>query len=447
MLLTSQTDVINLTTSTVADIDIQASWDDITTTTFTPGRTNTKFTSAKTDIIIGHPGASTQRQIKTIVIRNIHATTSNIISITHTDGSTSVTVYSRTLLAGEAVEYNGRIWQPFSAAGVPESTIVSPATDIQVFTTGGAGTWTPPTTFTPKFVHVLMWGGGGGGGAGASLATATVAKGGGGGGGGCFAERTFLYSDLGGAQSLNVGSAGTAGAQGAAGALGGDGGVGGNSTFGTTVRLTAYGGGGGRGGAISAAVTGGGGGGGCMGAGGTGTTSAGAQGAPAGAIPYVGGMGTPGPATVITTHVTEFGGGGGGGSTSAPLSCLGGSSLWGGGGGGSGSHHNATPAVIAGSAGGGSNSYTVGTGGGTGRDDNTLTVPTKGEDGQPGDSTKGGGGGGGGGSTTTASTAGGAGGAGGINGGGGGGGGVGMNPGLGGNGGAGGVGTIYVFSW
>jgi len=39
--------------------------------------------------------------------------------------------------------------------------------DVQVFSATGAGTWTKPTTFTPKVVEVVMWGGGGGGGRGA----------------------------------------------------------------------------------------------------------------------------------------------------------------------------------------------------------------------------------------------------------------------------------------
>ena len=313
MIMTTASDLIQMVTSTTADIDVQASWVDITTTTFTPGRTNTKVAANQTTTIVGSPAGSTQRQIKTIVIRNIHAATTNVITVIHNDNSNAQIVYYRSLLAGESIEYTGTIWIPYNAKGIPIYTDSLPTLDIQVFITAGAGTWIYPTSFTPSVVQVVMWGGGGGGGAGASLATSTVIKGGGGGGGGCFAERVFKASDLNANQSLNVGSAASAGAHGGAGNAGGDGGPGGNSTFGTTVLFTAYGGGGGRGGQISALATGGGGSGGVAGAGVTAAgAAAGAAGAPAGAIPYVGGMGAPGPITVITTHNSEYGGGGGG---------------------------------------------------------------------------------------------------------------------------------------
>ena len=70
--------------------------------------------------------------------------------------------------------------------------------------------------------------------------------GGAGGGGGAYIGKWVNASDLNATEAVAPGAAGTAGVPGASGALGGDGGVGGNSTFGTTVLLTAYGGGGGR---------------------------------------------------------------------------------------------------------------------------------------------------------------------------------------------------------
>lgn len=122
MILTSTSDIIRIVTSSTADVHAQTSWADITTTVFTPGRTNTVITSATTTTIVASPGASTQRQIKTIVIYNAHASTANTVTIQHYDGTTSNTVYKYTLAAAESIEYNGANWIQFDANGSPKST-------------------------------------------------------------------------------------------------------------------------------------------------------------------------------------------------------------------------------------------------------------------------------------------------------------------------------------
>lgn len=282
MLLTSTSDIIRVTTSTTAPLDVQASWADITTTAFAPGRTNTKISSAATTTIVASPGASTQRQLKSLVIQNIDSSNSNVITVEHFDGTNAVEVYSRTLLAGESVEYDGTKWMPYNAAGIPISIAQSTPTDIQIFTTPGANTWTKPTSFTPKFVRVILYGAGGGGGAGASLATAVVAKGGAGGGGGACTIKDFLASDLASTVTVTVGAGGNAGTPGAAGAAGGAGGIGGNTSFGS---LALGGGGGGGGGTTVTASTAG-------GAGGAGGThGGGGGGGGCGMNPGLGGAG------------------------------------------------------------------------------------------------------------------------------------------------------------
>lgn len=128
MLLTSTSDIIRIVTSSTADIHAQTSWADITTTTFTPGRTNTIITSATTTTIVASPTASTQRQVKTIVLYNAHASTTNNITIQHYDGTTSNTVYYHILLAGESLEYNGQQWARYDSSGTIVSTSTLPAT-------------------------------------------------------------------------------------------------------------------------------------------------------------------------------------------------------------------------------------------------------------------------------------------------------------------------------
>jgi len=125
MILTSTSDIVRIVTTGTPGIDVQAGWADITTTTFSPGRTNTKITTATTTTIVASPAASTQRQVKTVVIRNIHATDPNTITVQHYDGTNSVDVYKITLAASESIEYDGQKWQSYNASGLPTNATTS----------------------------------------------------------------------------------------------------------------------------------------------------------------------------------------------------------------------------------------------------------------------------------------------------------------------------------
>jgi hypothetical protein len=334
------------------------------------------------------------------------------------------------------------------------ASVTANRTDTQFATSAGTGTWTKPTSFTPAFVLVRMWGAGGGGGGGASRVTGTAIKGGAGGGGGAYVEKLFRASDLGSTENFTVGTGGLSGTAGLS-AAGGDGGNGGDTSFGTTPMLYAYGGGGGAGGAFSGASVGGGGGGGTGSAGGAGvTTTPGSGGKPGTGddTGMSGGTGSKGSLQSGTTwtHYAEYGGGGGGGGWSTNLANVGGSSLYGGAGGGCGGGHNSTLGASAAAAGGNVNTVVCGGGGSAG----TLTPNDSGGnggDGANGTDYKGGqGGGGGGAADAVAGKTGGNGGNGGTHGGGGGGGGAGnynAGAGTGGTGGSGGCGAIYIFTW
>lgn len=117
MHLTSTSDIIRVITGSAVTVDVQASWDDYTTTTLTPGRTNTAITTATTTTVVGSPAASTQRRCSKLNIRNKHAASSNLCTVEHYDGSTAAQVAKYTLLAGEQLEYDGGHWQVFDAAG------------------------------------------------------------------------------------------------------------------------------------------------------------------------------------------------------------------------------------------------------------------------------------------------------------------------------------------
>lgn len=423
ILLTSTSDKISLTTTDIGNIQVQASYVDLSGTTVTPGRLNTIITTATTTDIVASPASSTQRNVKFLSVFN-NSSEINKITVLHTDGTTTVDLYQVSLPScATALYLDGQGW-----------TLYGTNRPINIQTFSADGTWNKPTSFTPKAVHVRMWGAGGGGGGGGSSAVG-IAKGGGGGGGGCRTEYIFMASSLTSTVAVTIGQGGTAGT-GTAGGLGGAGGNGGTTTFGS--YLSAYGGAGGAGGANTSTATLGGGGGGCQA---SATSSTGGQ--PTSVGPGIMGQGITGVSAASVIHYGEEGGGGGGGSTNVPVSIAGGGSLFGGGAGGSGGHHGTGPVNVAGSDGGGSLS---GVGGGGTAGTNGAT-PTDGQAGIATDGTRGGTGGGGGGTTITATVAGAAGGAGGLGGGGGGGGGCGMNPGPGGVGGVGGNGYCVVISW
>ena len=106
ILLTTTSDVLSVITSSTADIDVHASYVDLNAGVVTPARDNTLITTATTTTIVTSPASSTYRTVKSIFIRNAHATTSNDVTITHTDGTTTVDLCKVTLLAGYTLHYD-----------------------------------------------------------------------------------------------------------------------------------------------------------------------------------------------------------------------------------------------------------------------------------------------------------------------------------------------------
>lgn len=295
--------------------------------------------------------------------------------------------------------------------------------DVQLFTTSGANTWSKPSN--ARRVQILAVGGGGGGGSGGTNTTTNTAAGGGGGGGGQIQKAKYRSSDLAQTLTLSVG---------AAGAIAGNGGDSTVTNAGAVI-LTAKGGTGG----VTAVTT-------TAGAGGAGGTRGTATTAPTGATGLVGGGGGAVGAPGAVGASADFGGaGGGGGSNGANVGGTGGGatleSAAGGGGGAavvSSTAQNGGPGGASSAAGG----AIAGPSGSTGNTGSKPTTPS------PATSTLapyGGAGGGGGGSGRA--TGGGDGGVGGSYGGGGGAGGGANNSGAAGVGGIGAVGAILIITW
>ena len=106
LLLTSTSDQLQVITGAAATIDIHASWVDITPSTgaIVPGRLNTALLTASTTSIAGSPGASTQRNVKSVHVFNKDAAASCSITLQTVDGTGTYPFYSVSLTPGSMIE-------------------------------------------------------------------------------------------------------------------------------------------------------------------------------------------------------------------------------------------------------------------------------------------------------------------------------------------------------
>jgi len=104
-LLVSTSDKIQvITASAVTSILMRADYVDMSGSSVTPGRNNeAAVNSATTTDLVDPPASSTYRTVLGASIRNSHASSSNAITIQHTDGTNVVEEIKYTLLAGESM--------------------------------------------------------------------------------------------------------------------------------------------------------------------------------------------------------------------------------------------------------------------------------------------------------------------------------------------------------
>lgn len=105
ILLTATTDKIDLITGTAADVDVHASWMDYASGTVTPGRTNTAITTATTTDIVAAPGASTQRNIKRLNIRNKDSADATDVTVRFNQNGTAFELHKVRLAPGDVLQY------------------------------------------------------------------------------------------------------------------------------------------------------------------------------------------------------------------------------------------------------------------------------------------------------------------------------------------------------
>lgn len=121
IILASTSDLIQVVTGTaVTNIDVHASWVNNNAGTITPGRTNTRISTATTTTVVAAPASSSDyRNVKLITVRNTSASTSTTLTINHTDGTTAVPLWYGILQGGMMVRINemGEV-QVMTAGGI-----------------------------------------------------------------------------------------------------------------------------------------------------------------------------------------------------------------------------------------------------------------------------------------------------------------------------------------
>ena len=120
------TDSLEVVTTTTAAIDYTASWADHTSTAFVPGKSAGQITTATTTTVVAAPAASTQRQLKELVLKNTSTTASNTITVQRDVSATNRTMFSFTLAPNEwmTMDSNGTtvLYTQFGQSKAPEIT-------------------------------------------------------------------------------------------------------------------------------------------------------------------------------------------------------------------------------------------------------------------------------------------------------------------------------------
>lgn len=137
LLLTNTTDKLQAVTDAAVTVDVHVSYMDYNGTAVTPGRQNTAISTATTTDVLAAPGASTQRNAKTINIRNRSAASGVNVTVLYNQNGTTFELHKVLLKAGEVLEYiEGIGW--FT---VTQANTVLTSTNTADVTASGADTY------------------------------------------------------------------------------------------------------------------------------------------------------------------------------------------------------------------------------------------------------------------------------------------------------------------
>lgn len=121
LLLTATTDKLQLVTSAAATVDVHASYMDHTLSTdnVEGGRQNTAISTATTTDIVAAPASGVVRNVKTLHIRNTHASTPTDVTVVFDANATDFELHKATLAAGETLQYVEGVGFAEPAAAAP----------------------------------------------------------------------------------------------------------------------------------------------------------------------------------------------------------------------------------------------------------------------------------------------------------------------------------------
>lgn len=104
LVLASTSDIVRVVTGSASQIEVHASWGDLTVSTGAVdlGRQNTAaITTATTTTVVPSPGSGVRRNVRHLNVTNDHASQSCTVTVEHSDGTTVTELMSFTLLPGE----------------------------------------------------------------------------------------------------------------------------------------------------------------------------------------------------------------------------------------------------------------------------------------------------------------------------------------------------------
>ena len=107
LLLTSTTEKVQVITGSAGDVDVHASFVDATASTAPVPDTQFQvgIVTSTTSVVVAAPAASTWRNVQTLLIRNVHASVTNLVTVRVTDGTNNADVFAASLAAGESIQY------------------------------------------------------------------------------------------------------------------------------------------------------------------------------------------------------------------------------------------------------------------------------------------------------------------------------------------------------
>lgn len=140
ILCLGNTDKIQVITSAAVTVDVHVDAMDVdASSAVTTYRKNTAITTATTTDITVVGSAGSARNVKTINIKNKHATSTVDVTVQHTDGTITVELYKATLTAGEVLQYvEGKGWEELPATSPYLGGVGTPSTAAQSLTAATA---------------------------------------------------------------------------------------------------------------------------------------------------------------------------------------------------------------------------------------------------------------------------------------------------------------------